>query len=99
MPPLTLGRRHLPGITIISLTGELDASDAEHLRAYIQQARRTPADELIFDLAGLAFIDSTGLRVLLDAYSASWPRLPAGTQCWLIDRVPCWKGDVVLICR
>ncbi|MEV4178960.1 anti-sigma factor antagonist [Nonomuraea sp. NPDC049709] len=67
MPPLTLGHRHLPGITIITLTGELDATNAEQLQTFIRQCRQTPADELIFDLAGLHFIDSTGLRVLLDA--------------------------------
>ena len=69
MTPLTLECRHLPGITVISVVGELDWRTAGKLEVFIGQARQNPADQLILDLAGLSFLDSIGVRVLLTTYT------------------------------
>nr|SBO95670.1 Anti-sigma F factor antagonist (spoIIAA-2); Anti-sigma B factor antagonist RsbV [Nonomuraea gerenzanensis] len=53
---------------MIAVAGELDLATAPALRHFIDDVRRAPADQLIFDMAGVAFVDSSGLRVLLDAY-------------------------------
>ena len=47
----------------IAATGELDAASAETLAAALGQARERSA-EVVLDLAGLTFIDSSGLRVV-----------------------------------
>ncbi|MFE3448807.1 STAS domain-containing protein [Nonomuraea sp. NPDC059194] len=69
MPSLMLTCRHRPGVALISVTGEIDTTTSGQLDAYIQQARRQPGDHLVFDLAEMPFMDSTGLRVLLNTYT------------------------------
>lgn len=46
--------------------GELDIATAELLEAELRTAEESDADTIMLDLSGLAFIDSTGLRVVLD---------------------------------
>jgi anti-sigma B factor antagonist len=52
---------------VIGLGGELDLSNADQLEAAIQAALRdkAPHQTLIFDLADLRFMDSSGLAVLI----------------------------------
>ena len=51
-------------------TGELDIGTAPKLeRALLEN--RAPGDSVVLDLAGLEFIDSTGLRVIVHAVSAA----------------------------
>jgi anti-anti-sigma factor len=53
----------------VSLTGELDLSSAltfdEELRRIEEESQ---VDELVLDLAGLKFMDSTGLRLIISAH-------------------------------
>ncbi|MDP4510489.1 STAS domain-containing protein [Nonomuraea turcica] len=69
--PLLLSHQHLPGVTVIAVDGELDAHNCHRLEAYIQQHRRRPPDQLVFDLSQARFIDSRGLRVLVQAHALS----------------------------
>ncbi|SEG96772.1 anti-sigma B factor antagonist/stage II sporulation protein AA (anti-sigma F factor antagonist) [Nonomuraea solani] len=62
---LRLTHRHLPGVTVIALAGELDTTNYEHLPAYLGRCLGDPADQVVFDLAKLTFLDSSGLRALL----------------------------------
>jgi anti-sigma B factor antagonist len=55
------------GEASISLTGELDLSGARQLEARLDEVEREAPARLVIDLGGLAFIDSTGLRLLLQA--------------------------------
>jgi anti-sigma B factor antagonist len=52
-------------VTVVSLRGELDSGSASMLRAYLSVIPRTAAARVVVDLADLAFIDSTGLAVLV----------------------------------
>ena len=64
------------GARLVRVIGELDASTAGVLRRHVEAARDERAT-LLLDLAAVEFIDSTGLRVLLDASRTStgtgWP--------------------------
>jgi anti-anti-sigma factor len=60
---------------VMRATGELDSSTAERLRMPLAAARQEGLTTLL-DLGGVSFIDSTGLRVLLEAARAS------NTQEW-----------------
>jgi len=55
---------------LVRVAGELDASTAEDLRAHVGAAR-DERTTLLLDLADVKFIDSSGLRVLLDASRAA----------------------------
>jgi anti-sigma B factor antagonist len=61
---------------LVRVAGDLDASTAGDLRAHVVAARGE-GTTLLLDLAAVRFIDSTGLRVLLDASRAAsdtgWP--------------------------
>jgi anti-sigma B factor antagonist len=61
---------------LVRVTGEIDASTAGELRRHVLDGR-DEGTALLLDLAEVDFIDSTGLRVLIDASSHSadtgWP--------------------------
>jgi anti-sigma B factor antagonist len=49
----------------IVLAGEVDASNADEVETRVRAAARPP-DRVVIDLGGLTFIDSQGVRVLVD---------------------------------
>jgi anti-anti-sigma factor len=55
------------GTASLSLEGELDLATASALEARLSELEEDGSTDFVLDLAGLAFIDSTGLRVLLQA--------------------------------
>ncbi|MBO3751715.1 STAS domain-containing protein [Streptosporangiaceae bacterium NEAU-GS5] len=54
--------------TLINVAGELDATNTAALSLYLGEAHPDAARTLVLDLTELTFIDSTGLRVLLDLH-------------------------------
>ncbi|HVR04576.1 MAG TPA: STAS domain-containing protein [Solirubrobacteraceae bacterium] len=71
---LTISSTLHDGTLSIALVGELDLSGAGQMEASLADAQRTlaetqPAEDrrLVIDLARLSFLDSTGLRLLLQA--------------------------------
>ncbi|MEV0406261.1 STAS domain-containing protein [Actinoallomurus sp. NPDC050550] len=64
MELLTLTHRRLPGTTVVSAGGELDALTARELEAWLPEILHE-GDDLVFDLGGLTFLDTSGLGVLL----------------------------------
>lgn len=57
-----------PPYTVVTVTGELDIISVTELNERLEPLLRDSSDAcLLFDLAGLRFIDSMGIRVLLDA--------------------------------
>jgi len=55
------------GAASVSLAGELDLAGAPQLETCLDEIEREGPARMIIDLASLAFIDSTGLRLLLQA--------------------------------
>jgi anti-sigma B factor antagonist len=62
--------RHLD-TTTICLTGEFDLACEERFLEELRSALDSLTETLVIDLRGLQFIDSTGLRMLLQVDSAS----------------------------
>ncbi|WP_080039114.1 STAS domain-containing protein [[Actinomadura] parvosata] len=62
----TFACQHRPGVTVISVAGDLKAANADHLDAFISRARRRPGDHVVLDLSEVPFMAQTGLRVLLN---------------------------------
>ena len=55
-----------PSGLVFAVGGELDIATAPDLERAVLR-RRAPGDDVVLDLAGLRFMDSTGLRILLRA--------------------------------
>ncbi|MGW6503947.1 STAS domain-containing protein [Nonomuraea angiospora] len=69
MSPLSLSSRDLPGGVLITVTGEIDATNAHELESYAESHRR-PGPGMVLDLGGLTFLDSRGLHALLRLHAA-----------------------------
>jgi anti-sigma B factor antagonist len=66
------GSRPRPGTVRLAVTGEIDMSNASHLRAWVQEAvdaGDVAAFEL--DLAGVPMLDSTGVGTLVACRAAA----------------------------
>ena len=55
------------GVPIITVSGDLDISNAGALEATVASVSAHRVGRLIFDLSGLRFMDSAGIAVLIDA--------------------------------
>ncbi|SDJ72648.1 STAS domain-containing protein [Nonomuraea jiangxiensis] len=65
MPALTLAHQRLSGVMVISVSGELDATNRAQLETYLRGIRPGHGARLVFDLSQVPFMDSSGLHVLL----------------------------------
>ncbi|RCG23995.1 anti-sigma factor antagonist [Sphaerisporangium album] len=65
--PLTVSRENRREFTVIAIIGEVDRNGVPRLGEYIDEAFRRKTPQLIFDLSRMSFIDSSGLRVLVQA--------------------------------
>lgn len=65
---LTVDESAGDGQVVLTLTGELDPHTAPTLQAALDRALADAAPSVLLDLTALKFIDSSGLRVLIDAH-------------------------------
>jgi anti-sigma B factor antagonist len=70
-PLVIRSRRDPDSVHVLELYGELDLSGAEVLSRELQQAEASHAKQILVDLSRLDFIDSSGMRVLMQAYDRS----------------------------
>lgn len=56
---------------LISVFGEVDVASAPAVGQALQEAEVSAAPSVVLDLAGVTFLDSAGIRVLLEAVLAS----------------------------
>ena len=54
-----------PGLALLRITGELDACSAQHIEERVQETLHPGYEQVIIDLRDLDFIDSTGIRLLV----------------------------------
>jgi anti-anti-sigma factor len=55
---------HQDGLVHVVFRGDIDANTAAAAAAVLQQAR-TASPNVVIDMAGVTFVDSTGLRALI----------------------------------
>ncbi|WP_158566757.1 STAS domain-containing protein [Actinomadura craniellae] len=67
MELLTASARAHGPFAVVALAGELDMTGVSTAERTIRSARSDHSPHLVLDLTGLTFMDSTGLRVLLQA--------------------------------
>jgi len=68
---LTLRSARDGDIHAIDVSGELDVANASDLESELQRIEATDARTIMLDLGDLQFIDSTGIRVLINAHARS----------------------------
>ncbi|CAA9524442.1 MAG: hypothetical protein AVDCRST_MAG67-3503 [uncultured Solirubrobacteraceae bacterium] len=68
---LTVRSQREGAVHTIGLIGELDLATADAVQAELERVEATDADAIVLDLAGLAFMDSTGIRLLVNAHARS----------------------------
>jgi len=56
---------------VVALYGELDLAGVEVVEAEMRRVELTDAGRIIVDLSGLEFMDSTGLRTMLQIHARS----------------------------
>ncbi|MBA2560863.1 MAG: STAS domain-containing protein [Propionibacteriales bacterium] len=56
------------GVTVVTVSGDLDVSDALSLRETLGQAQGDSARPVLLDLAEVGFIDSAGIGLLVSAH-------------------------------
>jgi anti-anti-sigma factor len=83
--PFRLATRADGDRAIVEVHGELDLETVDAVRAEVQGLRDRSIDAIVLDLRELAFIDSSGLRLLLqlDADARA-----SGTELALIEGPP-----------
>lgn len=68
---LDLETREQDGYAIVEVRGEVDVYSHARLRQYLEALYARGARSLVIDAAGIEFIDSSGLGVLVGAYKRS----------------------------
>lgn len=56
---------------VIALTGELDIDGADRVTQELLRAEATDARQIVLDLSGLTFMDSSGIRLIIEADARS----------------------------
>jgi anti-sigma B factor antagonist len=68
LPVTVTARPGRAGEVVVAIVGELDVSGAPKVREALLTALGEGAHRVTIDLSGLAFIDSTGLGVIVGAF-------------------------------
>ncbi|MFI9591760.1 STAS domain-containing protein [Nonomuraea sp. NPDC052265] len=91
MPPLTLLRRERPGVTVIVVSGELDATNRGQFENFLRESREP--GHVVFDLARVPFVDSSGLHVLL-AFATDRLRRSGAVRLAAVQPLPARLLDI-----
>jgi anti-sigma B factor antagonist len=87
-PGFDLSAEALEGVVVMRMSGELDLATAPLLREAVDWlSRRTTAAPLVLDLARVSFIDSTGVRLLMEAGDAAAGRAALLAPSQAVSRV------------
>jgi len=73
---LEFGRLHIRSeregdVHAVALRGEFDLAYADQVERELKRVEATDARSIILDLSGLTFLDSTGIRLILEAQTRS----------------------------
>ena len=64
---LSIGKAHVPGRVVVTVRGDLDAASAPRLKHVLQDVGEHDDHDVVVDVEGLTFIDSSGVYVLIQA--------------------------------
>ena len=52
-------------VTVVKITGEVDLATVDAVERELDPLMQTPPDRVVFDMAGVSFMDSSGIALLL----------------------------------
>ncbi len=64
---LTINQKPSPERYVLEVAGEVDISNADKLREAVDMALEQPTEQVVLDFSDVAYIDSTGVGVLVGA--------------------------------
>lgn len=70
-PTLRVSAAETGSMTVLRVAGELDLATAETLREHVRACSGPEVERLVLDLAGVEFVDVTGLGVFVEAQRIS----------------------------
>jgi anti-anti-sigma factor len=76
---------HVRKTTVVTLVGRLDTASSPRAEQALAPVLASAPKHVVFDLAGLDFVSSAGLRVLLGARKTL---TDAGAECVLVNMKP-----------
>jgi len=62
--PITVRTRHQDGVPVISVTGELDLTNAGEVRSAVEAVVSDHDQRVVFEVSELTFMDSSGIALL-----------------------------------
>lgn len=63
----SIGKAQVPGCVVVTVRGDLDAASAPRLEDALQDLPKDGDHDVIVDVEGITFIDSSGVYVLIQA--------------------------------
>ena len=81
--PLSLSSTRIGPVQTLSLSGELDLASVDTVENELLRAEAQDVRTIVLDLAGLTFLDSSGIRFLIAAVARS-----RADSCRLVMRRP-----------
>ena len=70
--PLDIAKTKSDSIVCLNLTGTLEiGTDTQHLTELVKSHLQAGENQILLDLAGVRYIDSTGISALIQIYSAA----------------------------
>ncbi|MFG2352084.1 STAS domain-containing protein [Streptomyces sp. NPDC048521] len=70
---LAISRAVVDGVTVVTVTGEIDHHTSGLLRQALAPAEQGTAARTVADFTGVAFMDSSGINALIAAHQAHGP--------------------------
>ncbi|MFF8997658.1 STAS domain-containing protein [Streptomyces achromogenes] len=70
---LSVFRSTVDGVTVVTVTGEIDHQTSGVLRDALTPAGPVPGARTVADLSGVPFMDSSGINVLIAGHQAHQP--------------------------
>jgi anti-sigma B factor antagonist len=64
-PELSISVQHTPSEVVVTLTGEIDLSNAQRLSRTVTDLLAEAPNRVVLDMAGVTFCDSQGLGTLV----------------------------------
>jgi anti-sigma B factor antagonist len=86
---LTVSTRNDPGCAIVAVSGDVDISTSPDLREALANVLAAGSRSVVVDLSAVRFVDSTGLGVLVGAFTAV--RNAGGRLAVVNDHAPVLK--------
>ncbi|MER6434368.1 STAS domain-containing protein [Streptomyces sp900105245] len=101
--PLRVASTATDGVTVVSVSGEIDHDSAGPLAQALASDRLGERPRVVVDMRRVTFMDSTGINILINAHrhltrAAGWLRL-AGTPDSILRTLQIVGIDMIIACH